>query len=40
MPMVDKVTRGFGSPSRYMQGPGELNRVEEYSSIYGQTYLL
>jgi glycerol dehydrogenase len=35
MPMVDNITRGFGGPSRYIQGPGELKRIEEYSSIYG-----
>jgi glycerol dehydrogenase len=40
MPMVDKVTRGFGSPSRYIQGPGELNRIEEYSSIYGASVVI
>jgi len=35
MPHVQKTTRGFGSPGKYIQGPGEINRLEEYTSIYG-----
>lgn len=37
MPMVNKTTRGFGCPGKYIQGPGEMNRLEEYTSIYGST---
>jgi glycerol dehydrogenase len=35
MPHVQTTTRGFGCPGKYIQGPGELNRLEEYTSIYG-----
>lgn len=35
MSFVQKTTRGFGSPSKYIQGPGEMNRLEEYTSVYG-----
>ena len=35
MPHVKKTTRGFGAPGKYIQGPGEINRLEEYTSIYG-----
>lgn len=35
MSRVESTTRGFGSPSKYIQGPGEFNRLEEYTSVYG-----
>lgn len=33
--MVRNNTRGFGSPSRYFQGPGELNNIIGLTSLYG-----
>ncbi|MCX8130600.1 MAG: glycerol dehydrogenase [Clostridia bacterium] len=35
MPHVQSTTRGFGCPGKYIQGPGEMNRLEEYTSAYG-----
>lgn len=35
MPHVQKTTRAFGGPSKYIQGPGEMNRLEEYTSAFG-----
>jgi len=35
MAHVERTTRGFGSPGKYIQGPGEMDRLEEYTSIYG-----
>jgi glycerol dehydrogenase len=34
--MLDKHTRGFGSPGRYFQGPGELDNLHKYTSLYGE----
>jgi len=34
--MIDKRTRGFASPGKYIQGPGEINRLEKYTSKYGK----
>ena len=36
MSMMDKHTRGFGSPGRYFQGPGELDNLHKYTSLYGE----
>lgn len=36
MSYVTKTTRGWGSPSRYIQGPGEIERLSEYTSLYGK----
>lgn len=33
--MVSTSTRAFGSPMRYIQGPGEYNNLETYTSAYG-----
>lgn len=35
MGYVTKTTRGWGSPSRYVQGPGEIENLAKYTSIYG-----
>ncbi|MCX7709210.1 MAG: glycerol dehydrogenase [Clostridia bacterium] len=35
MARVETTTRGFGCPGKYIQGPGELKRLEEYTSAYG-----
>lgn len=35
MARVQTTTRGFGCPGKYIQGPGEMNRLEEYTSVYG-----
>lgn len=33
--MIEKSTRGFGSPSRYFQGPGEVNNLKSYTDLFG-----
>ncbi len=33
--MFNKRTRGFASPGKYIQGPGEINKLENYTSKYG-----
>jgi glycerol dehydrogenase len=33
--MTSTSTRAFGSPFRYIQGPGEIQRVEHYTKQYG-----
>ena len=39
--MITHQTRGFGSPSRYIQGRFELTKLKEYTDIYGKTiYIL
>lgn len=38
--MVSTTTRGFGSPFRYIQGPGEFNRLPEYTASYGDACVL
>lgn len=35
MSMVRSTSRAYGSPSRYIQGPGELDNLKEYTEIYG-----
>jgi glycerol dehydrogenase len=35
LPLVQSTTRAFGSPSKYIQGPGLINRLQEYTSVYG-----
>lgn len=39
MGYVTKTTRGWGSPSRYIQGPGEINNLEKYTAVYGDKVL-
>lgn len=34
--MIDKRTRGFASPGKYIQGPGEMNKLKKYTSKYGK----
>ena len=34
-----KEARAFGSPSRYIQGPGEINNLPEFAANYGNTAL-
>lgn len=34
--MVISTTRSFGSPNRYIQGPGEFDRLSEYTRKYGK----
>jgi glycerol dehydrogenase len=34
--MVTSTSRAFGSPFRYIQGPGEFNNLETYASQYGE----
>ena len=36
MGYVMKTTRGWGSPSRYIQGPGEINNLVKYTDLYGK----
>ena len=39
MSYVTKTTRGWGSPSRYVQGPNEIDRLVAYTTIYGKKTL-
>lgn len=34
-----KEARAFGSPSRYIQGPGEINNLPKFAANYGNTAL-
>ena len=34
--MLMNATRGFGGPSRYIQGPGELNNLQKYTALFGK----
>jgi len=36
MTMIERNTRGFSAPSRYFQGPGEINNMQTYTSLYGK----
>lgn len=38
--MVNSATRAFGSPFKYVQGPGEFNRLPEYTKPYGKACVL
>lgn len=38
--MVHSTTRSFGSPLRYIQGPGEFKRLPEYTASYGKAEIL
>lgn len=38
--MVNSTTRAFGSPFKYVQGPGEFNRLPEYSKPYGKACVI
>ncbi len=35
MPHIKTRTRAFACPGKYIQGPGEMDRLKEYTSIYG-----
>ncbi len=35
MPHVGTTTRAYGGPGKYIQGPGEFKKLEEYTSLYG-----
>ncbi len=35
--MINKRTRGFASSGKYIQGPGEMNKLEKYTSKYGKS---
>ena len=34
--MIDKRTRGFAGPGKYIQGPGVIEKLEKYTSKYGK----
>lgn len=36
MSMLERSTRAYGSPSRYIQGRGELDHIREHTEIYGK----
>lgn len=38
--MVKSTTRAFGSPRRYIQGPGEFNHLPDYTDAYGNACIL
>ena len=41
MPDVQaKESRAFGSPSRYIQGPGEIRNLPAFAANFGDTALL
>lgn len=40
MSMVEHQTRAFGSPSRYVQGRYELQKLKEYTDAYGDKVFL
>src|SRR5665648_247456 len=40
MSQVKKSTRAWGSPGRYIQGPGELMNLPDYSSKFGKRVLI
>ena len=33
------IARAFGSPSRYVQGPGEIKNLPKFAAEYGNTAL-
>ena len=33
--MIHTQTRAFASPGKYIQGPGELERLDKYTNVYG-----
>ena len=37
--LLTSPSRAFGSVQRYIQGPGELNKVFEYGKKYGDRFL-
>ncbi len=39
MAMMTKTTRGFGAPSRYIQGPGEIKNMVRYTNLFGKKVL-
>jgi glycerol dehydrogenase len=38
--MIKKRARGFASPGKYIQGPGELEKLKTYTSKYGKNVAL
>ena len=36
MSMLERSTRAYGSPSRYIQGRYELDHIREHTEIYGK----
>jgi glycerol dehydrogenase len=38
--MAATTSRGFGSPLKYIQGPGEFNQLETYTKVYGKRALI
>lgn len=36
MPMLERSTRAYGSPSRYIQGRNELDHIREHTEVYGK----
>ncbi len=36
MAMSNTTTRGFASPSKYIQGPGELEKLQKYTHLFGK----
>lgn len=34
--MTQSKTRGFGAPSRYFQGMGEMNRIKDHTLLFGR----
>lgn len=38
--MVNSTTRAFGSPLRYIQGPGEFNHLPTYTEPYGKACII
>lgn len=38
--MVTSTTRAFGSPLRYIQGPGEFDSLPDYTDLYGNACIV
>ncbi|NCW93147.1 MAG: glycerol dehydrogenase [Actinobacteria bacterium] len=38
--MGERLIRGFGGPGRYLQGPGLISRLPEFSGLYGSSVFL
>jgi glycerol dehydrogenase len=37
MPHIEKSARGFGAPSRYIQGPGEIENLLQHTQLFGKS---
>jgi len=41
MSKVTGISRSFGAPGKYIQGPGEIQKIKEYANLFGEhTFVL